>query len=577
MELVQSSESSVQSILQALGSGKEISQVCSTSVGEARVVTQNVQNMIVLKQDHNVNAANVFSGCSDFNLRQREVKAGNPTNSDEKPNPYDEDTNPFPDFIRLNESIFLNHHEKISKHGEVFKGWQIHDKFGRKQIAVKSLKHNEDNEREAKILVKLCPHSNVANIIQSGVYNTGPIKHIFIAMELCGPQNLTEFVKQKEEIEKRMILKLSDQLINGISHIHKNEVIHRDLKPDNILVSDDGKELKIIDFGLSKEMKSGRSVTNLSTLRVGTDGWRAPETYNADVISKKADIFSMGLVMYFIWTKGCHPFGNDPDDWNRNIKRNQYRDLSKLPNVVEDLVGWMLRFDPCDRPSLKEIQDHKCFYGHLVCPLPKLLNVNSGSLEEELQKQKNETEKAKQESERMKQEFAKKMKEMELRMKKKNETVAADSAADKYPSDIKNLRIIDEQPPNGKMLLNWLENKPLSGYEEFGTMEITYSFPPGNLKVNKGISYDARKFVAYLPDCDEGIQLRDLLSDAFLSGLSFKLAEFGSGKGRLIWGDIPHKSSIDGGPENFGYPDPNYFTQLRQVLKMKGIKGDPWN
>nr|XP_039254370.1 serine/threonine-protein kinase ssp1-like [Styela clava] len=318
------------------------------------------------------------------------------------------DKNPA-DFIRLNESIFLNRHEKISKHGEVYKGLQINDKISQKQIAVKALKHNKNNEREAKILVKLCPHPNVVNLIQSGVYNTGPIKHIFIAMELCGPQNLTEFVKQNEEIEERMIFTLSDQLINGLIHIHKNGIIHRDVKPDNVLLSDTGKVVKITNFGLSKELKRGISVTYSG---VGTDGWRAPETYNANVISEKSDIFSMGLVLYFIWAKGCHPFGNNPKDWNSNIKQNQYRDLSKLPNVVKDLVGWMLRFDPCDRPSLGEIQDHKCFHGHLLCPLPKLFNVDSGGFEEELVKPRDEMEK---EFEKMKQEVGMKEK-MRLQM-----------------------------------------------------------------------------------------------------------------------------------------------------------------
>nr|XP_039256935.1 serine/threonine-protein kinase/endoribonuclease ire-1-like [Styela clava] len=301
--------------------------------------------------------------------------------------------NPVPDSIKLTDSIFLLHKESISRYGTVCRGVKIFKISEKQIIAIKTLKFNEQNDKEAKILVKLCPHPNVANIIESGVYSLGPIKHNFIAMELCGSQNLAEYIKEKKSQSSKVKSRQTQQLVDSIAHIHKNEVIHRDLKPDNVLLSPDGNYLKIIDFGLSKELSSGHSVTNLSTLRVGTDGWRAPETYNSNVISKATDVYSLALVIYYIETDGHHPFGDDPDDWNANIKKNRGLDLSKLQDKTEivDLLRWMLRFKQRERPTIEQVQKHKYFGGSISAPdfgkslqSRKSLEIENKELQEKL-------------------------------------------------------------------------------------------------------------------------------------------------------------------------------------------------
>ncbi|XP_077968557.1 calcium-dependent protein kinase 2-like [Styela clava] len=309
----------------------------------------------------------------------------------------------FEDSIRVNHNLFLLYNEKLAKYGEVYRGLQTHEgSRGFDQIAIKSIKLSDENRKEVEIIRKLRSHPNVITVLQSGTYFFGPIEHLFIAMEYFKSKTLTDFVKddpkpKTDEVKHKQI----EQFVEAVDHIHINEVLHRDLKPDNILVSDNGRILKIIDFGLGKQLRKGHFVTKMSTLRVGTDGWRAPEIYLSDLCSKQSDIFSSALVIHFISTDGSHPFGNDPDSWNLNIKRYQGCDLSKLEGDLEDLVGWMLRFRPQNRPNTEQIRKHKYFHGQLVCPHPKLSSVVRSAREKEVVK--------------VKEEFEERMKQMELK------------------------------------------------------------------------------------------------------------------------------------------------------------------
>ncbi|XP_077968736.1 uncharacterized protein LOC120344625 [Styela clava] len=330
----------------------------------------------------------------------------------------------FKDSIRVGHNLFLLYNEKLAKYGEVYRGLQTHEgSRGFDPIAIKSIKLSDENRKEVEIIRKLRSHPNVITVLQSGTYFLGPIEHLYIAMEYFESKTLTDFVKddpkpKTDEVKHKQI----EQFVEAVDHIHINEVLHRDLKPDNILVSDNGRILKIIDFGLGKQLRKGHFVTKMSTLRVGTDGWRAPEIYLSDICSKKSDIFSSALVIHFISTDGSHPFGNDPDSWNLNIKRYQGCDLSKLKGDLEDLVGWMLRFRPQNRPNTEQIRKHKYFHGQLVCPYPKLSSVVRSAPEKEVVKVKEEfEERMKQMELKNEQEKTKMMKEMEKLIKKTNE------------------------------------------------------------------------------------------------------------------------------------------------------------
>nr|XP_039264587.1 uncharacterized protein LOC120340407 [Styela clava] len=246
----------------------------------------------------------------------------------------------------------------------VYRGEQLSKVTGPRPVAIKFLDFNKRNLQEAKVLLKLALHPNVVSIIHSDEYHGDPFtQRMFIVMELCHDENLTDFLKNREKLrvpfEDDLAISFAQQLLHGLQFIHRNDVIHRDLKPDNILLSLDEKTPKISDFGLSKELRKGRSYTAQSIMRAGTDGFRAPETYNDDVISEKSDTYSMGLVIYAVWSNGKHPFGEDPDGWNMYIKKNKNRDLSHLllsdKTKAINLLDKMLQFEPKNRPTADKL------------------------------------------------------------------------------------------------------------------------------------------------------------------------------------------------------------------------------
>nr|XP_039255154.1 calcium-dependent protein kinase 2-like [Styela clava] len=535
-----------------------------------------IANTVVFNQNQGdkIKTDFYFSKSSDISVQKGDKKKRPDDSSSEEdtPSTSSKGNNPIPGSIRLTDSLYMLHYESISKLGNVYKGVKIYGKSGQCDIAVKSLKYSEDNEREARILVKISHHQNIANIIDSGIYHLGPVKHIFIAMELCGPDNLTNFIKGSKRT-KRIKQILIQQLVNGIAHIHSNNVIHRDLKPDNILVSDDGMQLKVIDFGLSKEMKPGHSVTKASALGIGTDGWRAPETYNANVISKQADVFSLALVIHFIETDGSHPFGDNPVGWSYLIMQNQGCDLSKLGSEIRDLVGWMLRRVPKERPTLDQIQQHKYFGGELACPFPNLCFKQPQTVEE-LKRQKDEAEKEKQESERSRlqlvmmmrqqsqesQQMKKKYEKAEKEKKELRQKIKESQSSSQATSS--GLGIINQQPPGVRMSVERLDEK-LPGFMWGCTYVITYSFRAGSLN---GVSYEAKKFTEYLPD----IGIIYFLEEALNAGLLFKIQIIRSNRGEIIWNDeIPHKTNKHGGPDNNGYPDGDHIDKLYEALMTK--------
>ncbi|KXJ05536.1 E3 ubiquitin-protein ligase DTX3L [Exaiptasia diaphana] len=112
----------------------------------------------------------------------------------------------------------------------------------------------------------------------------------------------------------------------------------------------------------------------------------------------------------------------------------------------------------------------------------------------------------------------------------------------------------------------------LPGYKNCGTILIQYSMNSGiqgPQHPNPGQRYDSTSRTAYLPDNHQGRDVMRLLKKAFDRGLVFTVGRsMTSGyDNQIVWGDIPHKTCINGGPSNYGYPDPTYLTEVQQMLK----------
>ena len=182
----------------------------------------------------------------------------------------------------------------------------------------------EDNVlNEARLMASL-NHVGIAKIYDSGRIDGGII---YFIIEYVEGKPLTEVIKEKMTFNQ--VIDISIKLCSAISHAHENQIIHKDIKPDNILIDKHG-EVKIIDFGLSQNNKL-KSDTDTGFFAFSRQ-YASPEQLNQQILTSKTDIFSIGVVIfemftgvkYFIPDESEHSFGDD----RRHIGNIKYQQLN---------------------------------------------------------------------------------------------------------------------------------------------------------------------------------------------------------------------------------------------------------
>jgi serine/threonine protein kinase len=246
-------------------------------------------------------------------------------------------------------------------------------KLGRK-VALKTLpSHLADSdelrqrfEREAKAIAAL-NHPNIVTIHSveeaEGVH--------FITMELIGGKTLTELIPG-QGFALNKFLDLTIPLTDAVAAAHDQGITHRDLKPDNIMVSDEGR-VKILDFGLAKlkpeVFPSSSDSSNLPTEHMtqegrimGTVAYMSPEQAEGKTVDHRSDIFSLGTVLYVMAT-GEKPFkGDSPGTILSSILRDTPTTITglnpELPRELSRLVKRCLVKDPEHRyQSSKDLRN----------------------------------------------------------------------------------------------------------------------------------------------------------------------------------------------------------------------------
>ncbi len=138
-------------------------------------------------------------------------------------------------------------------------------------------------------------HPNIVQIYDFGEAGGG---YYFITMEyLCGG-NLTDeiYTHKRKFLSFNEVLRIIHDIASAIAYAHKKGVVHRDLKPDNILLGDN-RELKIADFGLARTMNTDKGFTNTGET-VGTPYYMAPEQLSGDEVDGRVDIYALGIIAY---------------------------------------------------------------------------------------------------------------------------------------------------------------------------------------------------------------------------------------------------------------------------------------
>lgn len=179
-----------------------------------------------------------------------------------------------------------------------------------RKVAVKVLRgdlSNDDKfirrfEREA-LSVSNLSHPNIVEVYDVGVEEGNH----YIVMEYIDGKTLKQLLKKRESLTLTEVVDIMTQLTDGIAHAHDSYIIHRDIKPQNIMIEDDGR-IKITDFGIAMALNATQLTQTNSVL--GSVHYLPPEQASGKSATIKSDIYAMGILMYELIT-GSVPFKGD--------------------------------------------------------------------------------------------------------------------------------------------------------------------------------------------------------------------------------------------------------------------------
>lgn len=185
-----------------------------------------------------------------------------------------------------------------------------HDMILDRDVAVKMLRLDFANDeefirrfrREAQSATSLA-HPNIVNIFDVGEEND----LYYIVMEFIDGQTLKQYIQQNSPLRVEDSIGIMRQLTSAISNAHQNHIIHRDIKPHNILVDHDS-NVKITDFGIAMAL-SATSITQTNSV-LGSVHYLSPEQARGGMATRKSDIYSLGIVMFELLT-GRLPFSGE--------------------------------------------------------------------------------------------------------------------------------------------------------------------------------------------------------------------------------------------------------------------------
>nr|XP_048316477.1 serine/threonine-protein kinase 33 isoform X2 [Myodes glareolus] len=227
-------------------------------------------------------------------------------------------------------------------------------------------------EREVNIL-KSVKHKHIIHLEQ--VFETP--KQMYLVMELCEDGELKEVLDTKghfSENETRLIIQ---SLASAIAYLHNKDIVHRDLKLENIMVKssfmDDNNEMnlniKVTDFGLAVRKHGSRSEGMMQTT-CGTPIYMAPEVINAHEYSQQCDIWSIGVIMYLLLC-GEPPFlANSEEKLFELIRKGelQFEDpvWDSVSDSAKNVLKQLMKVDPAHRITAKELLDNQWLTGNTV-------------------------------------------------------------------------------------------------------------------------------------------------------------------------------------------------------------------
>ena len=264
-------------------------------------------------------------------------------------------------------SVFAGRYEIIEELGKGGMGrvYRVEDKKIKKEIALKLIKPEiaSDKKTIERFKNELTTARDITHKNVCRMYDLGEEKgRHYITMEYVSGQDLKGIIHQMGQLTVGKAISIAKQICDGLAEAHSLGVVHRDLKPNNIMI-DRGGNAKIMDFGIARAVK-GKSITG-SGVMIGTPQYMSPEQVEGKVVDKRSDIYSLGIILYEMLTDRV-PFEGDtpltvgvkqktetpkdpkdfneriPDDLNRMIlrclekeKENRYQSVGEVRSELE--------------------------------------------------------------------------------------------------------------------------------------------------------------------------------------------------------------------------------------------------
>jgi len=279
--------------------------------------------------------------------------------------------------------MWIKHIRSVTKFREVKENYDFGEELGsgkfgkvklgnnkqtKKKVAIKTIDKSKLKGTEVEMvkteieIMKFCRHRKIVRLID----NFEDMENIYIVLEYLSGRNLNFFLSQQQTLlSEERIKELIKQMAKGIFYLHNFGIIHRDLKPENSMMSDlsENAFLKIVDFGLSKIM----GINEKSNEAYGTLSYAAPEVIQKSDYDNKVDIWSLGVIMYFLIC-GYLPFNDKNNNFTKiaaDITKGQIKFdpsiWSRISSESKDLVMKCLERDVKKRLNILEFLDHSWF------------------------------------------------------------------------------------------------------------------------------------------------------------------------------------------------------------------------
>ena len=231
--------------------------------------------------------------------------------------------------------------------------YKARDKQLQRDVAIKTLKPNYVNQekfvdrfrREAQTAANL----NHPNIVQ--IFDWGIEDEPYFVMEYIEGNTLTSIISGNRTVGLNDILYIGSQVANGLKEAHKRGLVHRDIKPGNIMITPDGK-VKVTDFGIVSLQNEESDITKTGAV-LGTASYISPEQAQGKPVSFESDLYSLGTVLYEL-IAGKPPFTGDSPIatatkhlTDKPEKLSNYR--KDIPKALENAILKLLEKKPSDR------------------------------------------------------------------------------------------------------------------------------------------------------------------------------------------------------------------------------------